>query len=143
MASKKNNVDCYRLEKDVFAKTIAASRASAYALAIFSKNPLVGEAPPIPQQGRFAALPNALQVERLHALAGAEYGRDLTGGKGVCSQRPAGRADAPLGAMKKTAVGGSFMGFGVRSPTSVLQECVRSCPACHDCFRWNGDSHRA
>ena len=51
MASKKNNVDCYRLEKDVFAKTIAASRASAYALAIFSKNPLVGEAPPIPQQG--------------------------------------------------------------------------------------------
>lgn len=68
---------------------------------------------------------------------------DLTGWKEVCSQRPAGRADAPLGAMKKTAVGGSFMGFGVGFPTSVLQECVRSCPACHDCFRWYWDSRHA
>ena len=52
-----------------------ASRASAYALAIFSENPLVGEAPQSPGKGRFAALPNAPQVGRLRALAGAEYGR--------------------------------------------------------------------
>ena len=52
-----------------------ASRASAYALAIFSENPLVGEAPQSPGKGRFVALPNAPQVGRLRALAGAEYGR--------------------------------------------------------------------
>lgn len=120
-----------------------ASRASAYALAIFSENPLVGEAPQSPGKGRFAALPNAPQwggYAPLRALnTGDLINRDMPRGL----KRPAGRAAAPLGALEKTATVGSFPGFGFQHPTSVLQECVRSCTACHDCFRWDWDSRRA
>ena len=45
--------------------------------------------------------------------------------------------------MKEAAGGGPFTGFGFQYPTSVLQECIYSSPACHDCFRWDWDSRCA
>ena len=50
---------------------------------------------------------------------------------------------APSEAIEKAAGGGTFPGFGFQYPTSILQECIYSYPACHDCFRWNRDSRRA
>lgn len=47
------------------------------------------------------------------ALSRVLNARELTSWKEVCLQRPAGRAAAPLRAMKKAAVGGSFPGGGV------------------------------
>lgn len=98
-------------------------------------------APSIPRQG-----PLALPCQTLHRWSGnapfrALNMRDLTDWKEVCLQRPAGRVAAPLRVMKQATVGGSFPGLGFQYPTSVSQECIYSCPACHDCFRWNLDSH--
>ena len=104
---------------------------------------LLGAAPNPP--ARAATLP----CQTLHMWSGYAPLRALNTGdlinrdmpRGL--KRPAGRAAAPLGALEKTATVGSFPGFGFQHPTSVLQECVRSCTACHDCFRWDWDSRRA
>ena len=93
--------------------------------------------PPIPRQG-----PLAPPCQTLHRWSGYAplqvlNTRDLTGWKEVCSQRPSGRVASPLGVLKKAAGGGSFTEFRFQYPISVSQECIYSCPACHDCFRWN------
>lgn len=77
-------------------------------------------------------------------MAGAEYGDALLAGKKVVPPLwLEKRTAAPSGAIEKSAGGGAFPGFGSQDPTSVLQECIYSCPACHDCFRWNWDSCRS
>lgn len=45
----------------------------------------------------------------------------------------------PVRDNEKLAAGDAFPGYGLRHTTSVLQECVRLCPACRDCFRWELD----
>lgn len=57
------------------------------------------------------------------ALSRVLNARELTSWKEVCLQRPAGRAAAPLRAMKKAAVGGSFPGGG---GSSTQQACRKS-----------------
>lgn len=52
-------------------------------------------------------------------------------------------AATSLGVMKKTAAGDPFPGFRFQYQTSVLRECIYSCPACHDCFEWDWDSRPA
>jgi len=91
---------------------------------------LLGAAPnPL---ARAAALP----CQTLHRWDGyaplrALNTRDLTGWEKVCSQRPAGRAAAPLGVLKKAATGGLFPGFGFPVPNKRFAG------------RWNWDSRRA
>ena len=97
-------------------------------------NLLVVGRPQSPGKGRLRCLANAPQVERLRALAGAEYGDALLAGKKVVSLWLEKRTAAPSGAIEKAAGSGLFPGFGSQDPTSVLQECIYSCPACHNCF---------
>lgn len=123
---------------------IVASRAQRYTplcVCPFSAmrklfKPLVW-ARPNPRQGPLSLPANALQMERLRALAGAENERLDRLEREVCSQHLAGRATAPLGAMKKTAGGDPFPGFRFQYQTSVLRECIYSCSPCHDCFEWD------
>lgn len=130
---------------------IAASRAQRYTplcvcpISAMRKlfKPLVGDRPPIPRQGPLSLPANTPQMERLRALAGAENERLDRLEREVCSQHLAGRATAPLGAMKKTAAGDPFPGFRFQYQISVLRECIYSCPACHDCFEWDWDSRPA
>ena len=94
--------------------------------------------PPIPRQG-----PLTLPCKRSTSRATTRpYGRRIrgalpTGNKDTSCvwKRPRERTATLSGAIEKAAGGGAFPGFGFHHPTSVLQECIYSCPACHDCFR--------
>lgn len=87
-------------------------------------NPLVGGRPLSPGKGRYRCLANASQIRRLRALAGAET-RDLTGLL-TASGRTLNR---PVRSNEKAAAGDPFPGFGFQYQTSVLRECIYSCPA--------------
>lgn len=100
--------------------------------------------PPIPRQG-----PLTPPYQTLHRWSGYAPLRALnTGGLTGWEytswfEAPGRTRSRPVRDDEKAADGGPFPEFGFQYPISVLQECIYSCPACRDCFRWDRDSRRA
>ena len=97
--------------------------------------------PQIPRQG-----PLTPPYQTLHRWSGYAPLRALnTGGLTGWEytswfEAPGRTRSRPVRDDEKAADGGPFPEFGFQYPISVLQECIYSCPACHDCFRWDWDS---
>ena len=90
------------------------------------ENPLVGGRPQSPGKGRLRCLANAPRVERLRALAGAEYRTFYRLGR-ICPSMVGSvrrTRSRPVRGDRKDRRCGAFPGFGFQRPTSVLQECI-------------------
>lgn len=112
-----------------------------------SENPVksaVGGLPQFPGKGRLRRLTKRSTGGAGYAPLRALNTGGLTGWEYTSWFEAPGRTRSrPVRDDEKAADGGPFPEFGFQYPISVLQECIYSCPACRDCFRWDRDSRRA